>query len=99
MQGQTCINVVKWDGKGDLFPGAVLLPAGSPAGPGWTWDGRAWGAPPAVEPTPDPLLARLEAAEARAAAAETEARAARAEAAAAKKAAEDAAILKVGVKL
>lgn len=49
-------NVIRWDGEAEWSPpeGADLVALGEAAiGPGYTWDGAAFTAPPPVEPQPD----------------------------------------------
>lgn len=47
------VNAIVWDGQADYTPAdgltAVLIPDGVGAGPGWTFDGTNWIAPPPVE--------------------------------------------------
>jgi hypothetical protein len=45
-------NVAIWDGQSDWAPGdgAILIPDGVPCGPGYTYDGSAFIAPPYKNP-------------------------------------------------
>lgn len=47
------VNAIVWDGQADYTPAdgltAVAVPDGVGAGPGWTFDGTDWIAPPVVD--------------------------------------------------
>ena len=47
------VNAIVWDGETEYTPPdgltAVAIPDGVGAGPGWTYDGSDWVAPPPVE--------------------------------------------------
>jgi hypothetical protein len=47
------VNAIVWDGEVDYTPAdgltVVAIPDGVGAGPGWTYDGTDWIAPPPVE--------------------------------------------------
>ena len=47
------VNAIVWDGETEFDPGdgitVVKIPDGIGAGPGWTYDGTNWTAPPDPE--------------------------------------------------
>ena len=55
IQGGVVVNVTPVDPEGEWEPGEGLeaVPCGPEVGPGWTYDGAVFNAPPAP-PEPDP---------------------------------------------
>jgi len=51
------VNGIVWDGETEFDPGegltVVKIPDDVRAGPGWTYDGTNWTAPPPAEPDDD----------------------------------------------